>query len=462
MRTAHPIARTGRDLRTHAAGAARVAFGLAALLVTAGCGHPERAPVDAPPVTPVSETAAGPGSPQPPPQPEPHVFRGLWVLCEGSARPLASPESTDALIDNARALGVTDLFVQVYRSGRAWYDASLADATPYRAIQERTGQDPLRSLIAKAQAAGIRVHAWVNVLSLNANRDAPIVADVGPGAVMVDRRGRSLLDYPGGEVPEPDRAWYRMGTPGLYLDPGEPGVRERLIATFVELVDRYPELDGLHLDYIRHPGVLPFTPGSRFGVGLDFGYGEASRLRFRAETGLGGPYSDPAHPATSGIAHANAWDAWRREQVTRVVRDLRTAVLEKHVDLLLSAAVIAYADRAYLSLAQDWRGWTRDGLVDFAVPMIYTLDDDLFRYQVESFASSPHAQRVWMGTGSWLFSSRPQRAVRQLEIIREAGSTGEVIFSYDALLESEPLFAAVRDGLSAKAEATAPAALSEP
>ncbi|MEE2674270.1 MAG: family 10 glycosylhydrolase [Myxococcota bacterium] len=374
---------------------------------------------------------------------ERHVFRALWVLCEGSARTLEDPARIDRLIEHAQQLEVTDLFVQVYRGGRSWYDASLADPAPYREIVERTGGDPLRRLLEAAHAEGLRVHAWVNVLSLNANRSAPILTDLGREATLVDRRGRTLLDYPGGEVPAPDRAWYRMGTPGLYLDPGAPGVRERLVETFSELVDRYPELDGLHLDYIRYPGVLPFAPGSRFGVGLDFGYGAASRKRFRAETGLAGPYRDPSKPASSPLVHTNAWDEWRRAQVTDLVQEIRVAVLANHVDLLLSAAVVPYADRAYLSLAQDWRAWVEDGLLDFAVLMIYTRDDRLFRYQVESFARSAEAERLWMGSGSWLFAGQPERAVAQLATIRAAGSTGEAIFSYDALLESDALMSAL-------------------
>ena len=370
-------------------------------------------------------------------------FRALWVLCEGSARTLEDPGRIDRLIEHARALGTTDLFVQVYRGGRAWYDAVLADASPYREIVERTGADPLRRLLDAAHANGIRVHAWVNVLSLSGNRNAPILADLGGGAAMVDRRGRTLLDYPAGDLPEPDRSWYRMGTPGLYLDPGAPGVRERLVATYVELVDRYPDLDGLHLDYIRHPGVLPFVPGSRFGVGIDFGYGAETRKRFRDETGLAGPYRDPSRPATSGLVHTAAWDDWRRRQVTDLVRDIRVAVLANHAHLLLSAAVIPYADRAYLSLAQDWRGWVEDGLLDFAVPMVYTLDDRLFRYQVDSFASGPQSERIWMGTGTWLFARQPERAAAQLTTIRDAGSAGEAIFSYDSLLESDALMAAL-------------------
>ena len=128
------------------------------------------------------------------------------------------------------------------------------------------GTDPLRELIRQAHASGLRVHAWVNVLSLADNRDAPLIRELGRDAVMVDQQGRSILDYPKLDVPEPDRRYYRMGTPAVWLDPAAPGVAPRLAETFAELAPRYPELDGLHLAYIRYPGVLPFAPGSRFGA----------------------------------------------------------------------------------------------------------------------------------------------------------------------------------------------------
>ena len=126
----------------------------------------------------------------------------------------------------------------------------------------------------------------------------------------------------------------------------------------------------------------------------------------------------------------------------------------------ISAAVIPYADRAYLSLAQDWRGWIEEGLVDFAVPMIYTLDDRLFRYQVESFARSAQSERIWMGTGTWLFDSSPGRALAQLEAVRAAGSTGEALFSYDAILESPALMAALTGSATPDLADARPAALS--
>ncbi len=385
--------------------------------------------------------------------------RGIWVLCEGSQRVLEHPERLAELIEFASALRATDLFVQVYRGGQAWFDSSHAGTGPYQRMREsgdvdrlrESGDvDPLRELVRRAHALGIRVHAWVNVLSLAGNRDAKIVQELGRDAVLVDQRGRSILDYPELDVPMPDRGYYRMGTPAVWLDPAAPGVAEYLSATFAELVARYPELDGLHLDYIRYPDVLPFSPGSRFGVGLEFGYGEPTRARFQAETGLTAPIGDE-------LQNANRWDEWRREKMNELVGMLGAAARAARPEspqqpkLALSAAAGAYAERVYLSEAQDWKRWIEDELIDFAIPMAYTLDDRMFRYMVEGFASGPRSDRIWIGHGTWLFAKRPERALDQLALARAAGAAGEVFFSYDSIAEAP----ALRDALLAEFGASA-------
>ena len=361
----------------------------------------------------------------------------LWVLAEGSQRVLDDPARIPGLVADAQALGATDLFVQVYRGGRAWFASELADATPYRRALDGHGVDTLAALLVQAHRAGLRVHAWVNALSLSKNTDAPILARLGPSAVLSDRKGRSLLDYPGHDVPEPDRRYYRMGTPGVYLDAAAPGLSEELVAVFAELLTGYPALDGLHLDYIRYPDVLPFAPGTRFGVGLDFGYGDATRARFREETGLEAPFGE-------SLRNANAWDEWRRETLTRLDADVAAAARAARPGVAMSAAVWTYADRAYFVLGQDWRDWLERDLLDFAVPMSYTTDDRVLRYQAEHFAGLPVGGRIWVGLGSWLFANDPPRALAQVAIVRDAGIRDWALFSYDSIVTEPALFDALR------------------
>jgi len=415
---------------------ARVALAgglVAGLLAVLACGSepaaPEAPAEDTPTATPGSAGDADGAARETP-------RRALWVLAEGARRVLDHPARIPDLVATAGDLAATDLFVQVYRGGRAWYDSDRADSTPWQSVRDAQGLDPLALLLERAHAADLRVHAWVNVLSLTRNRDAPILERLGRDVVLVDRRGRSLLDYPDFEVPQPDRRWYRMGTPGLYLDPAAPGLADELAATYAELLARYPTLDGLHLDYIRYPDVLPFVPGTRFGVGLDFGYGEATRERFRAETGKRAPFRD-------SLANANAWDAWRREKLTGLVASIAGAAREVKPDVRLSAAVWSYADRAYLVLGQDWRRWLEDDLLDFAVPMAYTLDDRLLRYHAEHYAGRPQGERIWVGLGTWLFADAPERALEQIRLARAAGAPAVALFSYDSIVTAPALHEAL-------------------
>ena len=353
---------------------------------------------------------------------------GVWILAEGSHRTLEDPEKLRRLLADAEAAGISDLFMQLHRAGKSWYPAAFADSTPYQKLLEVHGDNPLPGFIQAAHERGIRVHAWFNTLCLAGNQEAPLLQAVGEQAVRVDREGRSMLGYPKLDYPVPERFHRRMGTPGIWLDPAVPGVIEHLESSVDELVAALPQLDGLHLDFIRHPMTLPIVPGSRFDVGMDFGYSELSRARFETETG-------------SKFRRGDAWDQFRRDRVTEVVERLHARVPESWA---MSAAVLPWADRAYLSAMQDWRAWLESGALDFAVAMAYSRDDRLLGYVSAGLRGGVGGERVWLGLGSWLFAKQPAGVQTQIDIALRSRPAGVVLFSYDALADQSELLRSLR------------------
>ncbi len=371
---------------------------------------------------------------------------GLWVQAEGSNRTLDSTQKIDALVEQARSSGVTDIYAQVYRSGRSWYPTTLADDAPAR----RAGRDPLGYLLRIASGKGtkkrtIQVHAWINAFSLARNRKAPILAELGEDAVLKDQFGKSLLEYPDNGRP-PWAKTFALGTPSIFLDPANTGVRRRFVDIAAELLERYPALAGIHLDFIRYPYALPISPGSRFSPRLDFGYGKQSVAKFHMETGRKAPLAN----AIVSSPDYQAWDEWRRRQVTDTVREVHGAIMAFRPRAVLSAAVLPWTERAYLSAFQDWRGWLQEGILDKAVVMNYTRDVTLSSRISKSISVartfSPDRKNgrnklIIIGLGAWLFTSNPQDLWREWREARRAGVDGIALFSYDQMVGNEHMWA---------------------
>lgn len=358
---------------------------------------------------------------------------GLWVEAEGPNQTLDDLGRLEAMVLTAARAGITNLYLQVYRGGRSWYASALADDEPYRRALTRQGYDPLQFALGLAHAKGLRVHAWMNLFNLGKHRDGPLQGRLGPAAVMRDSRGRSLLDYTNSHPPGDEGKWVVLDSPGYWLDPGDPQVQAALAALIRELVSRYPTLDGVHFDYVRYPYAVPTVPGSRYSNGLDFGYGERSVARFRAETGFS------AFAARDDPAVAQKWDDWRREQLGQFLRQLRGQLKRLRRNLVLSAALLAWPDRAYLSAYQDWRLWLEEGLLDQGIVMNYNRDSRLVRYLSREAVAFRGRSKLFVGLGAYALLDQPDLLARQVRDARQQGADGVVLFSYDNLLKRERL-----------------------
>ena len=354
---------------------------------------------------------------------------GLWIECEGARRTLDEAGRIREAVSDAAALGATDLFVQVFRNGKAWFATPLADDGPYRRARAK-GYEPLAEVLRLAHARQTRVHAWVNLLRVDDGERSRWVRALGREAVLTDETGRSLL----ASGPWGAKRNAKPDTPGAWLDPASPAVTARLTALLIGLVEAYPALDGVHLDYTRYP--IPIGSGQS---GADLGWSQTARARFMVDLGA----------AKKGDMRRR-WDSWRRDQLTAFLRSLRDALKERRPGLVLSAAVIGDPEEAMARALQDWPAWTREGLLDLVVPMNYSADPVRFDRVARAAVKRRAEATLLMGIGAWRFGDRVDAIAARVSLALDAGAQGAVLFSHDNLKSHPGTLRQLGDLLSAE------------
>ncbi len=345
----------------------------------------------------------------------------MWVL-RGS---LANRAGVDSVITRATRMGVRGVLVQVVGRGDACYRSDVLPRAEFIDRNEGPDFDPFGELVAGAHEAGIEVHAWVNCLLVwsapQRPRDPRHVVNAHPEWVAQLRDGRKMTALGARE-----RA--RKGIEGVYLSASHPGVQTWLATVAREIAGRYP-VDGIHLDYIRHPDV---------SVGWD----PTTRARFALESGI-----DPArteHLDAAGLVEfREAWESFQRGEVTAVVRAMRDSARAVRPEISLSAAVIADTLRAERSNAQMWRSWVRDGLIDRAFLMCYGAPVQAVMNQLMGVAAE-------LGTGGdvvpgiAMYNTGPATAALKIKGARAMGFPQVALYSYDSLFEERNYWNALR------------------
>lgn len=352
--------------------------------------------------------------------------RGIWVEAESSERPLEVETRLELVFSRCREWGITDVYLQVYRGGFAWYRSSHADL---KHIQEqlKRGFDPLEYALGSVREKSIRVHAWVNVFNLGVSHSPQTLAKFRDDCFQVDSRGRSIFDC------REAQGVFQLDTPGVWLDPSSPHVYNYVLANCGELLERYHALDGLHLDFIRYPYFVPIRPYSGIRAGYDFGYSPQARARYAADTGRADSFIEHGDGEISLRSEADslAWDEWRRKQVARYLRPLKEKLRSSQK---LSIAAIAWPERAYLNAFQDWPAWAEEGAVDEVLLMSYTADRKFFSRLVrQACLFAGPATKVLAGVGVYKLGSAGERAILE-NLARAAGSSGVCAFSYSSMM----------------------------
>ena len=342
--------------------------------------------------------------------PEDGAIRAIWV----TRWDYKSPAEIARVMKNCRQAGFNTVLFQVRGNGTAFYRSRIEPWADELGGRD-PGFDPLAVACKEAHRRGLSLHAWVNVIPGWRGKQPP----TNPRQLYHAHSDWFWRDARGRRQP---LGWYNS------LNPGYPEVRRYLVAVMREIVSRYP-VDGLHLDYIRYPAINAlrapvchewnnsYPRGARVP---DYPRDPRTLALFKQATGRT-PDRAP-----------EAWNQWRTDQITQVVRDIRAAVQAVRPRAMLSAAVGAHPEEAKRKHFQDVRQWMAEGLLDAVYPMNYA--EDMPTYAGRLTAWSAMRPGIPVVTGI-MFDKRSSATV--LAQVRRARRSGKhfAAFAYNSLFE---------------------------
>src|SRR3954468_15952458 len=370
-------------------------------------------------VLPVPSAAATPsfreaGSPTSPAAATQGQFRAYWVDAFGDG--MYTPGQIDDVIAATKAINANAIVAQVVRRGDCFCNRAALARTEQAGV-DAAPFDPLQTLIDKAHAQGIQVHAWV------------IATAIWRGDVRPADPTHVFNQH--GSGASGDANWLMKRSDGLQqvntdwlIDPGHPDAAQWIVDMATSIVRNY-QVDGINLDRIRYPD-------NNLGTNVpSWGYNPTAVARFQQESGRTDVpvNSDPQ------------WTQWRRDQITNIVRKIYVQSFAIRPSVRISADTITYGygpqhgsgfngTRTYAEVLQDWNSWMREGILDTNILMNYkrqlTVNQDLMFQEWSDFAKDNQFGRQSV-IGTALYLNDIASSVTQARIAvapSGAGNTG--------------------------------------
>jgi len=326
-------------------------------------------------------------------------IRAIWV----TRWDYKTPQDIAHVMENCQRAGFNTVLFQVRGNGSVCYRSRIEPwAEEFHGHDP--GFDPLAVACKEAHKRGMTIHAWANVIpGWRGNKppsDPRQLYNAHPNWFWRDAYGRRQ-----------PLGWY------CSVNPCYPEVRRYLAAVFSEIA-RYP-VEGIHMDYVRFPN-------------------EWNESYPKGAT----PPDFPRDPRTLAMfyraTHRNPdqapgeWLAWRSEQITQTVREIRSAVRRVNGKIVLSAAVGASPDDAKRLHYQDAREWINEGLVDAVYPMNYEADMGAYTRRLQNWSACSSKVAVVPGV---MFDKRD--AGKVLAQVHRAVQSGShfAAFAYNSIFE---------------------------
>jgi len=364
------------------------------------------------------------------PPPPPREFRGAWIATVANidwpSKPgLSVPEQKAELIsllDRASQLKLNAVVFQVRSTCDAMYASPIEPWSEYlTGTQGKAPEpfyDPLAFAVAEAHKRGLELHAWFNPFRARHSQSK------SPAALNhISRTHPELVRKYGGD---------------LWLDPGEPAVREHVLRVVMDVVRRY-DVDGVQFDdYFYH-----YPEKDALGRELDFP-DDTSWEKYGARSGL-------------------SRDDWRRQNINQFVQSIYQSV--KAVKPWVKFGISPFGIwrpgfpkqiqglDAYAKLYADSRLWLAHGWLDYCAPQLYWPIDAppqsfpvLLNWWAQQNVKGRH---LWLGLSAANVGERwkPDEIARQIKLIRaQPGAGGEIFYHLRNLTDNPALTDIVRAG----------------
>jgi uncharacterized lipoprotein YddW (UPF0748 family) len=345
-------------------------------------------------------------------------FRAAWISTVHNldwptkgADPARQRAELVRLLDSAKSLGLTDVFLQVRPEGDALYRSTLEPWSRFLTGTQGKdpGWDPLAFAIAEGKTRGIGIHAWFNPYRASVKAGAPLASN---------HMARRFSQYA-----------YKVGS-GISMDPGSREVQDHVVRVVGDVARRY-DVAGIHFDDYFYPyppkgGKVNFPDAKTY-------------QRYRA----GGGTLDLGD--------------WRRDNVNRLIARSAQEVKSARPGAKFGVSpfgiytkgqpptVKAGLDQLNEIYADPLR-WMRSGWVDYIAPQLYWKDQspqsfsELLKWW-RSPAVNPRGVPVYPGIAAYRMTEQnwpPGEIVRQVALSRTVGSgpRGHVFFRMGTMAEN--------------------------
>lgn len=324
--------------------------------------------------------------------------RGVWVT-----RWDYSSVSDQNIIDKCLKYKISDIFVQIYARGYAFYDS--------RYVPSKLHDYKFKKLIKLAHGNNIKVHAWINmyyVWSWSKFPDDPMhIVNRHRDWITAYKNGKELYKYDIEGIKN-------LGLEGYFISPANMDANRFLKMVINEIITKF-NVDGINLDYIRYPG-------------LNYGYDKYTRSYFMQIYGIDPMNNNYPFPYDRKKL-MNLFDSWKENVLNNYIREIHKITSEKGV--LLSASVLSGPVYAKRYFSQDWTTWLNRRYVDFVIPMLYTKKMGFFNKRLNELRKYYGNNNIWIGIGSYMLSPSQNRYEENIVYRKHYDSV--VYFSYNSL-----------------------------